>query len=242
MRASEEIQIAHGDNFETLKRCGGYYACPKEASGKRLGPLVGYAACYEGKLQWVGDVYYNFAMAEQYPQVRNHLAIQLATKFREHKIEPDVIIGAPMGGILLSGDIGRRLDCRTIFLEKEVKEVKSDTSREKSALAFIRHSIRKGDRAVIGEDLVNNLSTSEKADKLISDAGGILVAISCGCNRSSQTFCEVRGRRIPILSAMDLPTQQFKQDDPAVADDVLAGNVVWKPKDEWSRLTAAVKA
>ena len=238
MYASREVQIANGDNFETLKRCNGYYACPKDQSGKRLGPLVGYAARYDGVHQWVGEVYYNFAMGEQYPHVRDYFATQLAEKFRQAGIQPDVIIGAPMGGILLSGDLGRHLDCRTVFLEKDITKLASKDSREKSTLTFIRHSIRKGDRVVIGEDLVNNFSTSEQANQVIEKVGGKLIAISCACNRSSEQYCKVGSTRVPIAAMMNLPTQQYQQDDPEVVADIAAGNVVWKPKDEWHKLVS----
>ena len=144
-----------------------------------------------------------------------------------------------MGGILLSGDVGRHLDCRTIFLEKKILELASATGREKSILAFVRHNTRPDDKVVIGEDLVNNLSTAKEADELITAAGGELLAISCACNRSPEDYYQVGNRRIPIVTIMKLPTKQYKQDDPEVAADIAAGNVVWKPKNNWDWLTVA---
>src|SRR5512141_2406771 len=106
MHASQEVKL-EGGILKILGQCGGYYECLKDEKGRRLTPLVGYAKRYDGVHQLVGDVYYNFAMAEQYPHVRSYFAALIAKVFNDRNIQPDVIVGAPMGGILLSGDIGR---------------------------------------------------------------------------------------------------------------------------------------
>ena len=44
-----KVMIApNGQHMETLRRCGGYYKCPKGPDGTRMGPLVGYAGKYGG--------------------------------------------------------------------------------------------------------------------------------------------------------------------------------------------------
>ena len=47
--------------LEVLSSVRGYYKCPKDRSGKRLGPLVAYAGRDENNKQYVGDEYVNFA-------------------------------------------------------------------------------------------------------------------------------------------------------------------------------------
>ncbi len=69
-----------------LKKLGGYYECPKNSSGKRLGPLVGYAGTYETGKQYVGDVYIDFAKADQWYPVVNHFAARLF-----HKLTKDLL-------------------------------------------------------------------------------------------------------------------------------------------------------
>jgi len=46
--ASQVVRVS-ADHLEILRRCGGYYGCPKDAAGKRLGPLVGYAGKYDNE-------------------------------------------------------------------------------------------------------------------------------------------------------------------------------------------------
>jgi hypothetical protein len=61
-----------------LREFGGYYECPKDKEGKRLGPLVGYAAEYEPGKHWVGDIYLNAASVERCPEMLNDFACELA--------------------------------------------------------------------------------------------------------------------------------------------------------------------
>lgn len=46
--------------------------------------------------------------------------------------------------------------------------------------------------------------------------------------------------RVPILAVIERETPQYRQDDPVVAASVADGNVVWKPKYEWSKLRNAM--
>jgi len=90
--------------------------------------------------------------------------------------------------------------------------------------------------------------------ELIHSRGGIVVAIVCFLNRSLEIDSVYSHRCIPLLggeigilsvpvvSLVRLPINEWKQDDPAVADYVAKGNVVWKPKDEWDRLMQAMSA
>lgn len=237
--------IAQDRHFETLYNCGGCYECPKDAQGRRLGPLVGYAGKYDGpdgkKLQWVGDVYANFAKAEPYPNVLKFFAICLATEL-DAKVglqKIDVFCGAPIGGYSLADALGLMNDMEVIKAEKKVVAVATSTSREKSELVFARHNIKRGAHYVIVEDVCNNFSTTAELIKLIAEAGGEPVGIACFLNRSPQ-FGTVF-HTLPIMSVVRRVINEWRQDDPAVATDVVTGNVVWKPKDEWDRLMEAME-
>jgi len=46
---------------------------------------------------------------------------------------------------------------------------------------------------------------------------------------------------LPIFAVVRESFDQFEQDDPSVADDVSAKNVVWKPKNDWAKLEAAME-
>ena len=247
-KATLAAQINQDDEaLDILTKCDGYYQCPKDSAGNYAGPLVGYAGRYDDghghQLQYVGDVYYNFARAERFPHVRDLFARGILGMLAGGEIDFDAVIGAPMGGILLSGDIGRLANRRTVFIEKKVDEAETATSREKSHLIMDRHELFSGDLAVLSEDVVNNLSTTGKAWEVIQSFGAKLVAITCAFNRSGKDLFECPdGTSVPILCYKWIPTAQYRQDDPMVARYIAAGQWVKKPKDHWPELKAAMEA
>jgi len=252
------IEIVGDRHLETLGNCGGYYECPKDSQGNRLGPLVGYAGTYEclgGKpLQFVGDVYANFAKAEPHANVLKYFANCLSMRL-DAQIglrDVDVFCGAPIGGYSLTDALGLANNIDMIKMEKKVTALKTATSREQSELVFSRHDVERGARCVIVEDVCNNLSTMGKAIQLIHSRGGIVVAILCFLNRSPtvddvyhflvSTSSAEEAIDIPVISLVRKVIDEWKQNDSAVSLDVAKGNVTWKPKDEWNRLMQAMHA
>lgn len=251
--ASDIVRIdENASPLELLDLCGGYYSCPKDNNGKRLGPLVGYTGRYEtsdGKKQWVGDVYANFAKAEEYPPIMKHFAEETKDKIEmKDKISPildkiDVLCGAPIGGYAFSLMLGLVCNRRVIKAEKKTIAPATDKEREKSILVFGRHEVKKGERVAIVEDVCNNFDTTDQLIELIEKSGGEVVAIKCLLNRSltiDHWYVSKRNVGIPVFSLVRMPIDEYKQDDPAVTDDIAAGNVIWKPKDEWDLLKKTI--
>jgi len=241
--AAKKRFIVPGSPLETLKLCGGYYKSPQDEGGNFLGPLVAYAGDYydnPGFKNYVGFEYFNFARAEAEPTVRRHFANLIADEIKRVGLSCTAVIGAPMGSILIAGDISNYLQCRTIFAEKKVVALANPEKREKekSELIIDRHEINAGDNIIIAEDVCNNFSTTQKLKDLIESKGGKLIAIVCAFNRSGKTEWE----GLPVLSALFIPTEQFKQDNPMVAKLIEQENIVWKPKVEWERLMGAMRA
>jgi orotate phosphoribosyltransferase len=231
----KEVKI-HGDPLETLKRCGGYYECPKDTYGKRLGPLVAYRGTYQHgvsgeEMRYVGDVYFNFAQAEQYPHVLEFYASHLTQQLTMTESDPfDVVVGAPMGGMKLSGEVGRLLRCRAIYAEKKEK-----------AFVFDRYAIRKGDRTLLVEDVCNNFSTTASLCGLVKAHGGEVVTIVCAFNRAGRLFYQCGTDMIPVKTTLYIPTVQYQQGDLEVFADMRASNVVWDPKTQWTALQTVMK-
>lgn len=245
MKASEQVSYLMSDTpLEILARCGGYYECPIDGNGRRLGRLVGYAGRYEAsdglQKQYVGDVYANFAEAEQYPHVMERFAkmMQKQTLFLFDDV--DVFVGAPIGGYSFSEALAKAYNRRVIKAEKKVIALATENSREQSKLVFNRHKVRPGELVVICEDVCNNMSTTAELIDLIERAGGIVAYITCLLNRSLDVHdmyvAQRTGRKYRVLSLERKPIMEYRQDDPRVRDDVARGNVVWKPKDEWEKL------
>jgi adenine/guanine phosphoribosyltransferase-like PRPP-binding protein len=239
------------DHLETLRRCDGMYECPVDTDGLPTGLLVGYAGRYKdensGKdLQKVGLVYYNFAKAEAYPYVLKHFADDLATKVADFGLTRHVMLGAPMGGITTAFCLADRLDCKFGFAEKKVLVAGTPDSREKSKLILDRHMVEPGQKVWIVEDVCNNFSTTAELYLLIAEAGAEVVGIATLMNRSenaAREFTLASGKgwelpSLPIAAMLTKPTEQFRQDDPKVIQAIAEGRIVWKPKDDWSRLKA----
>ena len=232
--------------LEALQACGGYYQCPKDKEGNRLGPLVGYAGRDEKGRQFVGDTYLNMAALEEYPHILWPFVGMLNDTLSSGRngLSDRVFCGAPLGGMALASFMALRAYGRYVFPEKEVLDVATHLTREKSRLVFDRrHEIHEGDQVVVVEDVCNNFSTTKELIKLISSYGGLVVAIACLANRSltihknyDYPISQTEGQLIPIRTLMDKPIPQYSQDDQAVVADVTAENVIWKPKDKWAEL------
>jgi adenine/guanine phosphoribosyltransferase-like PRPP-binding protein len=250
--------VVEWDFLKTLENCQGHYVCPVGPDGKLLGPVVGYTAPYTAsdgsEKKWVGLEYFNFSMADQWSAVLKAFAFEMASKLvGRGPPEPDLIVGAPWAGVKFSQAVALRVGCRHIFAEKEVVGFDDKGKKiEKLILGRYEGMIHVGDRVVIGEELVNNASTTKKLIDLIENAGGQVVAIACAINRSYpfRDSFEIEpgeniinpGRSIPIISVIERSTPQYRQDDPLVAEAIAADNVVWKPKYAWDRMKAAMHA
>jgi len=235
-------QAVGSDPLEILKNCDGYYESPRDTGGNYVGPVVGYAKKYKDEndedKNMVGFVYLNFAKAEQRPKVREYFASSIVAKIAQTNLKVNVVLGAPMGGLYLAADIGRALDAQTIFAEKVVTIAadKVKNVREESHLIIDRHDIHPGDQVILVEDVCNNFSTTEQIGVLVNSYGADLVGIVCAFNRSGK----LGWANVPVISACDIAFEQYKQNDPMVAEIITAGNFIVKPKLQWAELSKAM--
>lgn len=236
--------------LEVLSSVRGYYKCPKDRSGKRLGPLVGYAGLDANDRQFVGDEYVNFAKAEEYTHLLNFFTGHIVGLESFQAIGLiDVFLGVPEGGKALALLLALKTGHRYVAPEKKTIELATPTSREKTKFVFGRHALSpsgRPERVVLVEDVLNNFSSTEKVIKLVHENGGCVIAIVSFLNRSLREIRDfytssTAGYEIPIISLIDIPIPEYSQDDPAVSDDISRGNVIWKPKDRWSELEASMK-
>ena len=244
---AQQPDLMTADPLAILRHCDGYYECPKDGDGNRLGPLVGYAGKDSKGRQFVGDVYVNYAVAEYNPVVNAAFAERLRNEF-------DVSIwnaihcfcGAPMGGLSLAQQLAllHYYKANYIYPEKEITALATQTSREQSRMVFKRHTIRPGANVAIVEDVLNNFSTTDELIEQILNAGGNILAIVGFLNRSTKVneffSSKFLTHPIPVICLVRKLFKQYEQDDPAVALDIQKGNVVFKPKHDWSKLQSAM--
>src|ERR1035437_7436938 len=130
------ITVYKGDApLGLANRCGGYYKCPKGPDGKRLGPLVGYSQRYDGKNQWVGDEYINFAMVERHASAREWVADELVCRLLAKEEYPGELTrgagfcGAPEGGKALAVELSRMLYAQYICPPSGAPQKTADRKR-----------------------------------------------------------------------------------------------------------------
>lgn len=232
--------FSHTDPIKMLFHSDGYYESTKDDKGKYIGPLAGYAGKDAGGKNYVGFTYFNFAKAEENPLVLAAYAYLLAKKIKAEVGIPDVVLGMPMGGLLLASLVARFLGCRCAFAEKKVTKLPDPEkgTKEESELVIKRHDISSGDKVVVIEDVCNNFSTTEKADAAVRARRAKVIAIATAINRSEKNTW----KRKPVSSVCHIPSGQYSQDDPEVARLIKEGKVVWKPKHDWDVLKMAMAA
>lgn len=242
-----------GDDLETVRNCGGYYICPKNEHGKRLGPLVGYAGKDAQGRQLVGDEYLDFSKVEQWPSIVDFLAAKLYKQLEHNRWvsldKIDAYCGAPEGGKLLASSLARITSRRYIYPEKKTVALGEGGARDTTELLFSRHLPEQGEKIVLVEDVCNNFSTTAELLELIRRHGGTPIAIFCFLNRSPHVDKEYYwknrvsggGINIPVYPLVRKKMAEWEQDDPEVVNDIVAQNVCFKPKQEWTRLAEAMK-
>ena len=232
--------------LDILRACRGFYRRPEDANGKGIGPLVAYAGKDKKGRNYVGRVYANFAMAEEHGDVLKHFANLLIATSPEAICHRCVgFCGAPEGGKALATALAIETGLGYIYPEKLVTVAKTDKSREESDLVFSRHEPKSDETWWLVEDVCNSFSTTEKLIALIESYGAKVGGILCFLNRSSTIREGFTYKQfvppLPIFAVVRESFDQFEQDDPSVADDVSAKNVVWKPKNDWAKLEAAME-
>lgn len=232
------IRKAELNPLEQLQELGGCYLCPKDESGKRLGPLVGYAGRDGQGRQLVGDIYVNFALAEEIPALMFSWAKRTVSMLDPYLENIDAFLGAPRGGESFADKLAQLTNRFYLYPEKRVLELATPTSREKTELVFQRHQIKPGTRVAIVEDVMNNFTTTGKFIDLVHQQKGIVTVLVGICNRSPHIdkIYLYDDKRFPVIALVRRALPEYGQDNQAVADDVAKGNVVWKPKDEWHKL------
>ena len=237
-----EALIDSNDHLATLKNFDAYYKSPKDEDGKFTGPLVAYAGTYPdypNPKNYVGFEYFNFAKIETEPVALDCFAKIIAKQIKESASVCNSVIGAPMGGIMLASAVGRILNCQTKFSEKKIIALGDPEIGTKDISRYIidRHQLLKGSEVFIIEDVCNNFSTTASLKKLIEAKGAKLAGIACAINRSGKTEWE----GIPVISALYIPTNQYRQDDLEVSGLIESLKIVWKPKDNWAVLKKAME-
>ena len=115
--------------------------------------------------------YCQMAYLQQYPDKCAEVMAHVAEKLKDTDV--DVIVGPAMGGIVYAYELGRQLGKRAIF-----------TERVDNVMTLKRFAIHPGERCIIAEDVVTTGVSSLETKRVIEEAGGICLGITCVVDRT----------------------------------------------------------
>jgi orotate phosphoribosyltransferase len=120
------------------------------------------------------EAYLQCALVLQYPDAAQALAEELASKFRDDKI--DVVVGPALGGVTLAYEVARALKVRGLF-----------TERQDSKMVLRRgFDIRKGERVLVVEDVVTTGGSTKEVIDVVKGLGGVVAGVCSIIDRSSE--------------------------------------------------------
>jgi orotate phosphoribosyltransferase len=119
--------------------------------------------------------YLQCALVLMYPDLATELCFKLGGSFRQEKI--DFVIAPALGGIIVAQEVAKALGVRAMFAE-----------RSEGRLMLRRgFSIQPGERALVVEDVVTTGGSTRETMRVVTDAGGIVVAAGSIIDRSAGT-------------------------------------------------------
>ncbi|MGA7160596.1 MAG: orotate phosphoribosyltransferase [Bacteroidota bacterium] len=117
--------------------------------------------------------YFQCAKVLQYPNYLHLLAGEIAKHFEYSEIE--LVISPAIGGIVVGTEVGRMMEARTIFAE-----------RENGAMSLRRgFEIKKGERVLVVEDVVTTGGSVNEIIQLVEKAGATLAGVGYIVDRSN---------------------------------------------------------
>ncbi len=139
------------------------------------------------------DKYLQCAQLLQYPKATEQVCSELAGHFQDMNIQ--TVIGPAMGGIILSYEMGRQLDVRSIFAE-----------REDGKMALRRgFAVKPSERVLVVEDVVTTGGSVKEVISLIKELGGEVAVVAALVDRSGKKV----DFGVPAYYLLDLEVKSY---------------------------------
>jgi len=142
-------------------------------------------------------VYFQSALVLQHPDRAAKIGHALGERLRE--LEPDVVVGPALGGVIIGWEVARALGVRGLFTERKDGEM------------ALRRGFRlnRSERVVVVEDVVTTGKSTRETIDVIRAAGGEIVGVGAIVDRSggTQTF------GVPFRSLLSLPVEAHEPGD-----------------------------
>jgi len=119
--------------------------------------------------------YFQCAKVLQYPEYLEKLSNQIAEHFRSYEI--DAVISPAIGGVVVGTEVGRQLNRRTIFAE-----------RQDSAMTLRRgFDLQPGEKVLVVEDVITTGGSVREVIAVCEAAGAEIVGVGVIVDRSNGT-------------------------------------------------------
>ncbi|MBZ4662930.1 MAG: pyrE [Caloramator sp.] len=139
--------------------------------------------------------YMQCAKVLMYPDKAEKVVKEVVEKIK--CLDIDVVVGPAMGGIIVAYEIGRQINKRAIFTEREDGIMKLRRGFE----------IKKGERVLIAEDVVTTGKSSLEVAEVVKECEGEVVGIACLVDRT------VGDVGYPVYSALKIELETFESDN-----------------------------
>ncbi|AFG34958.1 orotate phosphoribosyltransferase [Fervidobacterium pennivorans DSM 9078] len=151
--------------------------------------------------------YVQCAKVFEYPKYGEQIGELIARKILDAGLGVDVVVGPALGGVIVAYEVGKKLNTRAIFTEREDSVMKLRRGFE----------IHEGERVLIVEDVVTTGKSTLEVVEVVESYGGQIVGFASIINRSGKEnpFEEInqklKGKPYFYLVKFDFPT--YKPED-----------------------------
>jgi len=136
------------------------------------------------------------------PVLLERVARELADRFRS--LEPTIVVGAAVGGILLAYEVARQLGTFAIFVEKE------------NGVPALRRgfTLTPDDRVLLVEDVLTTGRSMRETIDVVRDTGASIVGLGVIVSRGRVTLSLSKGdTAIESHVLLDFPLESYDEDE-----------------------------
>lgn len=142
-------------------------------------------------------MYLQCAQVLMHPDLATELCFKLAGNFRQDKV--DFVIAPALGGIIVAQEVAKALGVRAMFAE-----------RSEGRLMLRRgFSVGPGERALVVEDVVTTGGSTKETMRVVTEAGGTVVAAGSIIDRSGGTV----DLGVPFKALVTLAVEVYQPKD-----------------------------
>jgi orotate phosphoribosyltransferase len=135
------------------------------------------------------DVFVQTALATQWPGLAERFGHELAVRFED--LDPTVVLGPAVAGIVIGHEVARRLGVRMVF-----------TERADGAMTLRRSfELARDDRVVVAENVVTTGGSQREAIECVTRSGAELVGVGAIIDRSPGVDFGVRFESLARIEA-----------------------------------------